>query len=227
MKSNNGISRSNNLLFEPMMMDDEPAWIFLNYSIRPQNGMVMCSKGLSLWAQCGSIGAPSSSFWKLLRTDAMVHVWNVMSTKRYQDNAKFLVCSILWFSDVWLTGGRHLIGPWKSFLAFPSTRVTVSLFRTQERWVDVKDSLVIMVIIICKHINYITHTTHVYAYIYVLCLKLFGKWFQMCKYVCILHIYLYILIYAYVYIYMYIYIFVCVCIHMCAYNHVYTSKSKE
>ena len=127
----------------------------------------MCSKGLSLWAQCGPIGAPSSSFWKLLRTDAMVHVWNVMGTKRYQDNAKFLVCSILWFSDVWLTGGRHLIGPWKSFLAFPSTRVTVSLFRTQERWVDVKDSLVIMVIIICKHINYITHTTHVYAYIYI------------------------------------------------------------
>ena len=157
-----------------------------------------------------------------------------MERHEYQEiprQCKISCLCILWFSDVWLTGGRHLIGPWKSFLAFPSTRVTVSLFRTQERWVDVKDSLVIMVIIICKHINYITHTTHVYAYIYVLCLILFGKWFQMCKYVCILHIYLYILIYAYVYIYIcmyiYIYIFVCVCIHMCVYNHVYTSKSKE
>ncbi|CAK9013306.1 Vacuolar protein sorting-associated protein 18-like [Durusdinium trenchii] len=29
-------------------------------------------------------------------------------------------------SDIVYEGGRHLIGPWKSFLAFPSTRVTVS-----------------------------------------------------------------------------------------------------
>lgn len=29
-------------------------------------------------------------------------------------------------SDAVFEGGRHLIGPWKSFLAFPSTRVTVS-----------------------------------------------------------------------------------------------------
>ena len=81
-----------------------------------------------------------------------------MQRHEYQTRPRLhkICCRILWFSDVW-TGGRHLIGPWKSFLAFPSTRVTVSLELAQ-RWGSMSR--------IAGELSYHTCNTRVYVYTY-------------------------------------------------------------
>ena len=63
---------------------------------------------------------------KQVNSDIVYEGLNLLLDQTIKRPCNACIC-IACLSVTLAAGGRHLIGPWKSFLAFPSTRVTVRL----------------------------------------------------------------------------------------------------